>query len=165
MLREFHASEDPHSTKRWKRHWIFVYLSFGELYDSNLSGLHLFDNVTIIYLVKYRWQTEGEIGVSWIHCNFCDPHCELLYQNKLQSGTREISIQPEIGVATKFHEWHGTKTTPVFLPANGEDCWLLLLSSVSLLSSGAVQPENIYFCIFKVTGQIWKSQKKDKHQH
>ena len=37
---------------------------------------------------------------------------------------------------------HGTKTTPVFLPANGEASSSLLLSSVSLLSGGTVQPEN-----------------------
>ena len=38
---------------------------------------------------------------------------------------------------------HGTKTTPVFLPADGEASWLLLPSLVSLLSGGTVQPENI----------------------
>ena len=48
---------------------------------------------------------------------------------------------------------HGTKTTPVFLPADGEASWLLLLSSVSLISGGTVQPENTYLCIIKVTGQ------------
>ena len=60
---------------------------------------------------------------------------------------------------------HGTKTTPIFLPANEEASWVLLSSSVSLLSSGTVQPENTYPCILKVTGQVWESQKKDKHQH
>ena len=49
---------------------------------------------------------------------------------------------------------HGTKTTPVFLPADGEASWSLLPSSVSLLSSGTVQPENTYSSIFKVTGQV-----------
>ena len=34
---------------------------------------------------------------------------------------------------------HGTKTTPVFLPADGEASWLLLSSLVSLLSGGTVQ--------------------------
>ena len=60
---------------------------------------------------------------------------------------------------------HGTKTTPVFLPADGEVSWLLLPSSVSLLSGGTVQPENAYSSILKVIGQVWESQKKDKHQH
>ena len=47
---------------------------------------------------------------------------------------------------------------------DGEGYWLLLSSSVSLLSDGTVQPENTYFCILKVTGQAEKA-KKDKHQH
>ena len=54
---------------------------------------------------------------------------------------------------------HGTKTTPLFLPADGEVSWSLLPSSVSLLSGGTVQPENTYSCILKVTGQVWESQK------
>ena len=52
-----------------------------------------------------------------------------------------------------MHE-HGTKTTPVFLSADGEASWLLLLGSVSLLSGGTVQPENTYPHILKVTGQV-----------
>ena len=55
---------------------------------------------------------------------------------------------------------YGTKTTPVFLPADGEASWSLLPSSVSLLSGGTVQPENTYSCILKVTGQVWESQKR-----
>ena len=39
---------------------------------------------------------------------------------------------------------HGTKTTPVFLPVEGEASWSLLPSSISLLSDGNVQPENTY---------------------
>ena len=54
----------------------------------------------------------------------------------------------------------GTKTTAVFLPADGEASWLLLPNSVSLLSGGTVQPENTYSCILKVTGQVWESQKR-----
>ena len=49
---------------------------------------------------------------------------------------------------------HGTKTTPIFLPADGEDSWSLFPSSVSLLSGGTVQPENTYSLILKVIGQI-----------
>ena len=52
-----------------------------------------------------------------------------------------------------MHE-HGTKTTPVFLPADGEASWSLLPGSVSLLSGGTVQPENTYSRILKVTGQV-----------
>ena len=63
-----------------------------------------------------------------------------------------------------MHE-HGTKTTPVFLPADGEASWSLLPSLVFLLSGGTVQPENTYSSILKETGQVWESQKKDKYQH
>ena len=52
---------------------------------------------------------------------------------------------------------HGTKSTPVFLPADGEASWLLLSGAVSLLSGGTVQPENTYSYIFKVKGQVWES--------
>ena len=48
---------------------------------------------------------------------------------------------------------HGSKTTAVFLPADGEAPWLLLPSSVSLLSGDTVQAENTYSCILKKTGQ------------
>ena len=49
---------------------------------------------------------------------------------------------------------HGTKTTTVFLPADGEVSWLLLPSLVSLLSGSTVQPENSYSCILKVIDQV-----------
>ena len=55
---------------------------------------------------------------------------------------------------------HGTKTIAVFLPADGETFWLLLPSTVSLLSGSTVQPENIYSHILKVTGHVWESQKR-----
>ena len=56
--------------------------------------------------------------------------------------------------STHFHAQHGTKTTPVFLSANGEASWSLIASSVSLLSYSTVQPENTYSCILKMTGQV-----------
>ena len=46
---------------------------------------------------------------------------------------------------------HATKTTLVFLHADGEASWSLLPSLVSLLSAGKVQPENTSTCILKVT--------------
>ena len=55
---------------------------------------------------------------------------------------------------------HGTKTTQIFLPADGVASWALPPSLVSLLSGGTVQPENTYSCILKVTGQVWESQKR-----
>ena len=60
----------------------------------------------------------------------------------------------EITIGTHSHVEHGTKTTPVVLPADGKTFWLLLLSLVSLLSSGTVQPENTFSCILKGTGQL-----------
>ena len=36
---------------------------------------------------------------------------------------------------------HGPKTTPVFLPGNGEASWSLLPSLFSLLLGSTVQPE------------------------
>ena len=54
---------------------------------------------------------------------------------------------------------HDTKTTLVFLPADGEASCLLLSSSVSLLSGSRVQPENTYSYILKAIGQAWESQK------
>ena len=52
-----------------------------------------------------------------------------------------------------MHE-HGTKSTSVFLPADGDASWFLLSSVVSLLSGGTVQPENTSSSIPKVTGQV-----------
>ena len=49
---------------------------------------------------------------------------------------------------------YGTKTTPVFLPADGEASWPLLAILVSLLSGSTVQPEMTYSSILKVTGQV-----------
>ena len=49
---------------------------------------------------------------------------------------------------------HGTKTTQVFLPADGEASWSLLPSLVSLLSGSTMQPEKTYSRILKVTGQV-----------
>ena len=66
----------------------------------------------------------------------------------------KIFTPPEIAVVTHFHVQHGTKTTLVFLPADGETSWLLLPSLIALLSGSAVQPENTYFCILKVTGHV-----------
>ena len=49
---------------------------------------------------------------------------------------------------------HDTKTTLAFLPADGDDSWSLLQSSVSLLSGDRVQPENTYLGTLQVTGLI-----------
>ena len=49
---------------------------------------------------------------------------------------------------------HGTKTNPVFLPADGEAPQALLPSLVLLLSDDTLQPENTYCSILRVTGQF-----------
>ena len=53
----FHSRKDSYSTKLKQRPLIFVKLSFRELCDSKLSGLHPFDMV-IIHWVKNRLKTE-----------------------------------------------------------------------------------------------------------
>ena len=55
---------------------------------------------------------------------------------------------------------HGTKTTLLVLPADGEPSWSLIPSSVSLLPGSTMQSENIYSCILKVTGQVWECKKR-----
>ena len=59
---------------------------------------------------------------------------------------------------------HGPKTTPVFLPADGEASWPLLPGSVSLLSSDTVKPENTYSPSQGDRSRLRKP-KKDKHEH
>ena len=55
---------------------------------------------------------------------------------------------------TERHARDGAKTTVVFLPADAEASHLVVLSLVSFLLGGAVQPENTYSCILKVTVQV-----------
>ena len=58
MSGEFDSRKDSHSAKLEKRPQIFVKLCFRELCDSKLPGLHPFDNMTIIHLVKNKLKTE-----------------------------------------------------------------------------------------------------------
>ena len=46
---EFDSRKDSQSTKFEQRPQIFLKLSFRELCDSKLSGLHAFDNMAIIH--------------------------------------------------------------------------------------------------------------------
>ena len=48
---QFDSREDGQSTKFKGRPQIFIKLSFSELCDSKLPGLHAFDNMTIIHSV------------------------------------------------------------------------------------------------------------------
>ena len=45
----FDSRKDSQSTKFKQRSQIFIKLSFRELCNSKLSGLHAFDNMAIIY--------------------------------------------------------------------------------------------------------------------
>ena len=49
MSGEFDSRKDSQSTKLEQRPQIFLKLSFRELCDSKLSGLHAFDNMVIIH--------------------------------------------------------------------------------------------------------------------
>ena len=49
MLGQFNSRKDSQSTKFEQRPQIFVKLSFRELCDSKLSGLHAFDIMAIIH--------------------------------------------------------------------------------------------------------------------
>ena len=71
-------------------------------------------------------------------------------QSTISRGDQENGISRS---CTSMREY-GTKTTPVFLPADGEASWSLLPSSVSLLSGGTVQPKNTYSRILNVTDQV-----------
>ena len=48
MTGEFHSRKDSQSAKFEQRPQIFVKLSFRELYNAKLSGLHAFHNMAII---------------------------------------------------------------------------------------------------------------------
>ena len=49
MSGEFDSRKDSQSAKFEQRPQIFAKLSFRELCDSKLSGLHAFDNMVIIH--------------------------------------------------------------------------------------------------------------------
>ena len=51
MSEEFDSTKDLQSRKFERRPRRFVKLSFRELCDSKLSGLHAFDNMAIIHKV------------------------------------------------------------------------------------------------------------------
>ena len=152
MSGEFDSRKDLHSTKFERRHQIFTKLSFRELCDSKLSGLHPFDDMAINHWIK-NWSKKGrEAYETLIHMenNFCDPHWELICHNKQHPKTLKISTPLEIAVRTFTFTY-----TPVFWPAYGEASWSLHPSLVSLLSCSTVQPENTYSCILKMTAKVW----------
>ena len=54
MSGEFDSRKDSQSTKFERRPRIFVKLSFRELYDSKLSGLHAFHKIYLHHQVLYK---------------------------------------------------------------------------------------------------------------
>ena len=61
---------------------------------------------------------------------------------------------------------HGTKITPVFLPADGEASWLLLPRLVSLLSGGRHSSTRKHVFLYPQDDRSGLGKpKKDKHQH
>ena len=58
MPGEFDSRKDSYSAKLEQRPKIFVKLRFKELCGSKLSGLHPFDNMSIIHSVANRLKTE-----------------------------------------------------------------------------------------------------------
>ena len=58
MSGQFDAKKDLHSTKFDQRLQIIAKLSFRELCDPKLSGLHSFDNMAIIHRVTNMLETE-----------------------------------------------------------------------------------------------------------
>ena len=111
MSEQFGSTKDSYSTKFKQRPQIFVNLSFIELFDSKLSGLHPFDNMTIIHWVKNRSETKRYAVSSWdtnpLLRNFYDPHWELICCNKRHLGTWEIKTPMEISLRKHFHVQHG----------------------------------------------------------
>ena len=58
MSGEFNSMKNSQSTKFEQRPQIFVKVNFRELGNSKLFGLHPFDDMAIIHLVKNRSKTE-----------------------------------------------------------------------------------------------------------
>ena len=70
-----------------------------------------------------------------------------------------------MAVGTHFHVQHGTKTTPVLLPAYEEASWSLFPSLASLLSGRRVQPGKHLFLSPRGDRSGQNNPKKDMHQH
>ena len=52
MPGEFNSRKDSQSTKFEQRPQLFIKLSFSELCNSKLSGLHAFDDMAIIHYIS-----------------------------------------------------------------------------------------------------------------
>ena len=113
MSGNFDSRKDLHLAIFEWRSQIFVKLSFRELCDSKLSGLRPFDNIAIIHWVKNS------------------------QKQKIRQWVNETLIV-EVIVVTLTE--NSSKTTPVFLTADGEASWSLFPSSVYSLSRSLYFP-------------------------
>ena len=64
-------------------------------------------------------------------------------------------------IALKLPQYFHLLTENTLVPIWSLASWFQVQSPYYQVT---VQPENTYSCILKVTGQVWESQKKDKHQ-
>ena len=163
MSREFDSRKNSHPTKFGRRTRILVKLSFRD-FQLSAFQISIVIQIYLVYVLWIIWQfqwiekrskSERQAKNSWDTNpwnNFRDHHWKFICNNKLYLETLKSSTPLEIAIGTYFHIRHGTKTTPVFLFADREVFWLLLPSSVSLLSGSTVQPEDTYSCILKVKG-------------
>ena len=75
--------------------------------------------------------------------------------------TSEISTPLEIAVVAHFYVPHGTKSTPIFLPTDGEASWSLLPSTHQAAQSN----QKTLFLYRQGDRPGLRKPKKGKHQH
>ena len=68
MSGEFDSRKDLQSTKLKRRPQIFVKISFRELCNSKLSGLHAFDNINSLSLnsLSLNWEKNRKVGCEFM---------------------------------------------------------------------------------------------------
>ena len=109
---------------------------------------------------------QNQKGRLWVHDTpileviFVTLTENYIYHNKWNPVNMEISTVQNIAAGTHLHAQHGTKTTPAFLPVDGEASWSLLPNLVSLLSGNTVQPKNTY----SVSSRWQVRSEKDQNQ-
>ena len=113
--------------------------------------------------VTARWWRQWAKNQVLTNQNWRNRWCQIVRQTicKWHPRSSEVSTQLEIAVRTHVHARHGTKTTPVFFPADWEACSWLLPSLGSLLSGGT---EQLFMYPLGDRSGLTKA-KKDKHQH
>ena len=122
--------KDLYSTKFEWRPWIYVKLKYFLCY-SKLFGMHPLDNMAIIHWVKNMLKQKGKL---WVHET---PILEVIFVALTEDSSIVTDDTQDLGnIQTHGNAWHGTKTTSVLLPADGEAPCLLLPSLVFLPSGG-----------------------------